>query len=104
MDIKRFDLSILFAPYEAEGLSLAQVIAVHRDRWELAITIGDRAPGLPVLATLTGRLRGNALKPVDMPVVGDWVAVEVETSSSSVPHESAARIAAVLPRRTLLAR
>lgn len=104
MDIKRFDLSDLFAPYQAEGLSLARVVAVHRDRWELAIssTGGDRAVGLPVFATLTGRFRECALKPIDMPVVGDWVAVEA--IGSSVPHESTARIAAVLPRRGLLAR
>jgi ribosome biogenesis GTPase len=70
----------------------ARVVAAHRGAWDVAA--GD-APQLS--ATITGRLRHDA-GPTELPVVGDWVAVDAR------PAERAASVHAVLPRRTQLRR
>jgi ribosome biogenesis GTPase / thiamine phosphate phosphatase len=69
----------------------ARVIAQHRGLWLIAAESGEMA------ATLTGRFRHEALDG-DLPAVGDWVVCV------NSPHDGAARIDAVLPRRSLFRR
>lgn len=82
-----------FAPHAAEGLHPARVVRQDRGAWELQTEAGVRS------AEATGRFRlalesGEA----DLPAVGDWAAVDPRPSCDR------AGIAAVLPRRTCLAR
>jgi ribosome biogenesis GTPase len=80
-----------FAPLAAEERSPARVIAQHRGAWLLAGPDGEWS------ASLTGRLRHEAGKG-DLPAVGDWVAC-VRADGGG-----AARIDAVLPRRSAFLR
>ena len=82
-------LTDAFAPHAAGGLLPGRVTAVHRGGWVVATDRGE----LPAL--VTGRLRHLAGQPGDLPVVGDWVALEPGTP---------ARVHAVLPRRTAVSR
>ena len=75
------------------GLVPARVVGAHRGTWEVAL--GDA--GGPLEARPTGRLRHEA-GPAEMPVVGDWVAIDAR------PEEGAASVHVVLPRRTQLRR
>jgi ribosome biogenesis GTPase len=75
------------------GLVPARVVAAHRGAWDVAT--GDGGPGLG--AGVAGRLRHEA-GPAELPVVGDWVAIDAR------PAEEAATIHAVLARRTQLRR
>jgi ribosome biogenesis GTPase len=77
----------------ARGLVPARVVGAHRGTWEVATGV----PGGPLEARATGRLRHEA-GPAELPVVGDWVAVDAR------PQEGAASIHVVLPRRTQLRR
>ena len=82
-----------FAPHAAEGLHPARVVRQDRGAWEIQTEDGVRS------AEATGRFRlalesGEA----ELPAVGDWVAVDPR------PTCDRAGIAAVLPRRTCLAR
>ncbi|HYN48535.1 MAG TPA: ribosome small subunit-dependent GTPase A [Candidatus Nanopelagicales bacterium] len=81
-----------FVPMDPE-LVPARVVGAHRGTWEVA----TGAPGGPLEARATGRLRHEA-GPAELPVVGDWVAVDAR------PDEGAATVHAVLPRRTQLRR
>lgn len=77
----------------------ARVVAVHRDRWELAPTeAGPAAAFTPLPAVLTGRFRQNATGPADAPVVGDWVRATQDRQGDVI------RIVGVEPRSGLLAR
>jgi ribosome biogenesis GTPase len=71
----------------------ARVVAAHRGAWD--VLTGDGGPVLG--AGITGRLRHEA-GPAELPVVGDWVAVDAR------PGEGAASVHVVLPRRTQLRR
>jgi ribosome biogenesis GTPase len=75
------------------GLIPARVVGAHRGALEVALG----GPGRPLEARVTGRLRHEA-GPAELPVVGDWVAVDAR------PEEGAASIHVVLPRRTQLRR
>jgi ribosome biogenesis GTPase / thiamine phosphate phosphatase len=75
------------------GLVPARVIAAHRGAWDVATGADDRT----LEARVTGRLRFEA-GPAELPVVGDWVAVDAR------PDEGSASVHAVLPRRTQLRR
>ena len=81
-----------FAPI-GDGLVAARVVGAHRGTWEVALG----GPGAPLEARATGRLRHEA-GPAELPVVGDWVAVDAR------PDEGAASVHVVLPRRTQLRR
>jgi ribosome biogenesis GTPase / thiamine phosphate phosphatase len=81
-----------FAPI-GDGLIAARVVGAHRGTWEVALG----GPGAPLEARATGRLRHEA-GPAELPVVGDWVAVDAR------PDEGAASVHVVLPRRTQLRR
>jgi ribosome biogenesis GTPase len=80
-----------FAASGTGELAPGRVIAQHRGLWLLAT--GDRESP----ASLTGRFRHLA-EDGDLPAVGDWV--------GCVPsaHEGAARIDAILPRRSAFVR
>ena len=87
------DWEAAFAPHAAEGLRPARVVRPDRGAWEIQTEAGVRS------AEATGRFRlalesGEA----EWPAVGDWVAVDPR------PTCDRAGIAAVLPRRTCLAR
>ena len=87
------DWAAAFAPHAADGLHPARVVRQDRGAWEIQTEAGVRS------AEATGRFRlalesGEA----ELPAVGDWVAVDPR------PTCDRAGIAAVLPRRTCLAR
>jgi ribosome biogenesis GTPase len=82
------DRAAEFAALEREDLVPARVAAAHRGRLDLL------AAGGPIAASLAGRLRHAATSPVDLPAVGDWVAVD---PAGGIVH-------AVLPRRGGIAR
>lgn len=70
----------------------ARITAQHRDLYELQSAVGAAT------ATVSGKLRHTAGLAVDLPAVGDWVAIE------PYPREPKATIHAVLPRRTAFVR
>ena len=82
-----------FAPFSGGRRRPARVVAAHRGAWILALDDGDRD------AVLAGRLRHDAVRPADLPAVGDWVAAEAEAAVAGP-----AVISAVLPRRTAFRR
>ena len=75
------------------GLLPARVVAAHRGAWDV-LTAGGATP---LEGRVAGRLRHEA-GPAELPVVGDWVAVDAR------PAEGSATVHAVLPRRTQLRR
>jgi ribosome biogenesis GTPase len=83
-----------FAPFAAQGLAAARVVAEHRDRY---IVTGGR--GTETSGVLAGRLRHEARSRADLPAVGDWVVVARATGAGDVTS-----IHAVLPRRTAFVR
>src|SRR6476660_5913969 len=76
-----------FAPFAADGLRPARVVAVHRETSIVRDGAGDRPAGV------SGAFRHAALAHADFPTVGDWVALEAGDV-----------IAAVLPRRSVFKR
>ena len=83
-----------FAPFEAEGLVPARVLAEHRDRYVLGGAVGRDTS-----AVLAGRLRHEARTRTELPAVGDWVA-----ASRTATPDDIASIHAVLPRRSAFVR
>jgi ribosome biogenesis GTPase / thiamine phosphate phosphatase len=80
-----------FQPYREEGLVPGRVSVQHRGEWDVMIEEGE------VRARVPGRLRHAAGSTAELPVVGDWVALD--------PAEPGApAIRAVLPRRTTFSR
>jgi ribosome biogenesis GTPase / thiamine phosphate phosphatase len=82
-----------FSPFATGTRRPARVIAAHRDAWVVATSAGDRD------ATISGRLRHEAVRPGDIPAVGDWVAADADPAVAGP-----AVIAAVLPRRSAFRR
>jgi ribosome biogenesis GTPase len=80
-----------FQPYRAEGLVPGRVAVQHRGEWDVVTEDGD------VRARVPGRLRHEAGSLAELPVVGDWVALDPGEPGSSA-------IRAVLPRRTRFSR
>jgi len=81
------------------GLAPARVLRAERERYLLLHAAGVSG------AVLAGRMRHDAPDAAGLPVVGDWVAALLpETTSQKDACGSMARIEALLPRRTLLAR
>ena len=87
------DWAAAFAPHAAEGLQPARVVRQDRGACEIQLETGARS------AEPTGRLR-HAVEAgeEELPAVGDWAAVDPR------PTCDRAGLAAVLPRRTCLAR
>jgi ribosome biogenesis GTPase len=78
-----------FAEYRALGLEPGRVAVQHRGAYDVWLADGEARARLP------GRARRDA-READLPVVGDWVAVERATEPPLV--------GAVLPRRTRISR
>ena len=100
-----------FAPFDGVGRQPARVVAAHRDSWVLATATGDRD------ASVSGRLRHQAIGPGDLPAVGDWVSAVVPgggasgagangaaTPNAATPAPEPAVIHAILPRRSAFQR
>jgi ribosome biogenesis GTPase len=81
-----------FELYAADALAPARVAAQHRGGYVVYAAAGERP------AEVAGRVRHTAAGPVDLPAVGDWVAV------ADGPNASAATIYAVLERETVFLR
>jgi ribosome biogenesis GTPase / thiamine phosphate phosphatase len=84
--------SAAFEEHRAAGLVPGRVAVQHRGAWDVLSEEGETRARLP------GRARRDADSPADLPVVGDWVALEPASGSE------AAAIRAVLPRRTKFSR
>jgi ribosome biogenesis GTPase / thiamine phosphate phosphatase len=81
-----------FAPYAADGLDPARVVAQHRGAY--AVHDGENE----AWAEISGRLRHDAAGPADFPCVGDWVATRRR------PEGGGAIVHALLPRHTVFSR
>lgn len=81
-----------FEPYAGAGLTPARVAAQHRGAYVVYARNGERP------AEVAGRLRHAAVAAVDLPAVGDWVAVQ------DAPNAAAATLHAVLGRSTAFSR
>lgn len=79
-------------PHRAEGLVPGRVIEAQKDGYTVALARNDHP------ARLAGRLRHALSSRLDLPTVGDFVAVD------AVAAGEATTVRAVLPRRSLLAR
>ncbi|MFN2565089.1 MAG: ribosome small subunit-dependent GTPase A [Gemmatimonadaceae bacterium] len=83
-----------FARFAAAGLIPARVTAEHRDRYLLASARDGDVAGV-----LAGRLRHEAQSRLDLPAVGDWVAVTATSGAGDM-----ASIHGVVPRRSAFVR
>ena len=83
------DWEAAFAPFAAEGVRPARVVAVHR---ETAIVRDGAAEG-DRSASVSGSFRFEALARSDFPAVGDWVVLGADDV-----------VSAVLPRRSVFKR
>lgn len=81
-----------FAPFAAPGVVPARVTGDFGRGWGVTADEGE------ILAEPAGKLRYRSTKRSELPVAGDWVAVEPRDA------EHRARLLAVLPRRTTLSR
>ncbi|MFP5353438.1 MAG: ribosome small subunit-dependent GTPase A [Actinomycetota bacterium] len=81
-----------FTEHAAAGLAPGRVATQHKGSYVVLAEAGELS------AEVTGRMRYDAADPTALPVVGDWVALDVR------PHEGAATIRAVLERRTKFSR
>jgi ribosome biogenesis GTPase / thiamine phosphate phosphatase len=84
-------LAAAFEPFATDGLVPARVAIQHRGAYDVLTAEGEER------AQISGRMRHAATSPAELPVVGDWVALER-------PAEGPATIQAVLERRTKFSR
>ena len=89
------DFEQAFEPHAARGLMPGRVAVQHRGAYGV---YRSAAGSDPLPAEVTGRLRHEAQSALDLPAVGDWVALRAE------PGAERAIIDAVLPRRTVFVR
>ena len=73
-------------------MDVCRIIAQYRDAYRIATDAGERN------AVLAGRLRYEAVRPSDLPAVGDFVGARLPAGDSPAVIES------VVPRRTVLMR
>src|SRR3954470_948206 len=74
------------APFRAQGLRPARVVAVHRETSIVRDGAGDRP------AVVSGTFRFTALARSDFPTVGDWVAIDGDDVVTSIlPRRSTFR-------------
>jgi ribosome biogenesis GTPase len=83
--------SAAFEEHRAKGLFPGRVAVQHRGAYDVLTAEGETRARLP------GRARHEAETLAELPVVGDWVALEQEAGSDPA-------IRAVLPRRTKFSR
>jgi ribosome biogenesis GTPase / thiamine phosphate phosphatase len=80
-----------FEPHRTNGFIPARVAEEHRDRFTVFCELGE------IPAETAGRLRYASSSRLDLPAVGDWVAVQSNGDSLAILH-------AVLPRKTAFVR
>jgi ribosome biogenesis GTPase len=80
-----------FTPLATEGTVPGRVVVAHRGGWLVRTTAGE------VRTEPAGALRRAATGPLDLPTVGDWVAVRLRPGGEGL-------VVALLPRRTALVR
>jgi len=85
-----------FAEHRAAGLVPARVAVQHRGAYDVLTEEGEARARLP------GRVRRDVESSADLPVVGDWVALDLGGAEGSGDGDRAIR--AVLPRRTKFSR
>jgi ribosome biogenesis GTPase len=81
------EIELLREAHRDPALRAARVVVEHRGAYQLIANDG------PCWAELTGRLRHQAVDRLDLPAVGDWVALQGD-----------GRIEAVLPRKSAFVR
>ena len=85
------DWSKAFEPHRAQGLEPGRVSVQHRGAYDVLTETAETRARLP------GRTRRKTQSRAELPVVGDWVALEPTEQQDPV-------IRAVLPRRTAFSR
>lgn len=78
-----------FEPHAAAGLVPGRVAVQHRGAYDVLTEAGE------IRAQVLSRMRHEAASPAELPVVGDWVALDLGGEAT---------IRAVLPRRTKFSR
>jgi ribosome biogenesis GTPase / thiamine phosphate phosphatase len=81
-----------FAEHRAAGLLPGRISVQHKGSYGVFTELGE------LMAVASGRMRYDASGQGDLPVVGDWVALEAR------PGDETARIKAILERRTKFSR
>jgi len=81
------------ANHPGESVCVGRVILHARDNYLVMTEVG------PVDAAVTGRFRFNAGRPIDYPVIGDWVMLAEEDVCTRMN-----KIVEVLPRETIVVR
>jgi ribosome biogenesis GTPase len=81
-----------FAPFGAQGLVPARVFRGEKNYFRVICPLGE------LTVRFAGKMRHNADGRQDLPVVGDWVAVEAQ------PEQGTGMIQAILPRFSAFAR
>ncbi|NJL40257.1 MAG: ribosome small subunit-dependent GTPase A [Leptolyngbyaceae cyanobacterium RM2_2_4] len=81
-----------FAAYRTQGYTVGRVALEHRQAYTLYTEQGELS------ATISGKLRHEAIAAEDFPAVGDWVVIRIHES------ECRATIHAILPRRSKFSR
>ena len=77
--------------HNLEGFEIGRIISEHKERYIVATEKGEFD------AEITGNLRYTANSRIDFPAVGDWVALIIYDSYSTIIHK-------VLPRNSILSR
>ncbi|REH43395.1 ribosome biogenesis GTPase [Tenacibaculum gallaicum] len=77
--------------HNLEGFEIGRIISEHKERYTVTTEKGEFD------AEITGNLRYTANTREDFPAVGDWVALVVYDSYSSIIHK-------VLPRNSIISR
>lgn len=85
------DWAAAFEPYREEGLVAGRVSVQHRGEWDVLTADGE------VRARVPGSVRHRSPSVAELPVVGDWVALDAGGAGPRAIH-------AVLPRRTSFSR
>jgi ribosome biogenesis GTPase len=80
-----------FTPFDTEGNTAGRVVVAHRGGWLVRTPLGE------LRTEPSGSLRRAASGPLDLPTVGDWVAVRPRPGGDGL-------VVALLPRRTALVR
>jgi ribosome biogenesis GTPase / thiamine phosphate phosphatase len=81
-----------FVEHRSAGLAPGRVSVQHKGSYKALTELGE------LMAVVTGRMRYDASGQADLPVVGDWVALDAR------PDEGTATIKAILERRTKFSR
>ncbi|MEO8056189.1 MAG: ribosome small subunit-dependent GTPase A [Acidobacteriota bacterium] len=88
-----------FAPFAARGLVAARVLREERESLLVVTEAGERA------AEPAGRLRHRTASRLDLPAVGDWVALRFEAPAGRAGFSGGpAVVEAVVPRRNRIVR